>query len=150
MHSPQLYIRPATLADTPALTRLMAQLGYDAEPARLEKMIYLADSDSELITVAEINDQLVAVMSLIFFDYFPSAARYARITALVVDAQHRNKGIGSELLEYARINAVERDCVCIEVTSSVTREDTHAFYVNAGFHHESFKFVLPIGSIVDR
>lgn len=146
MHSPQLYIRPATLADTPALTGLMAQLGYDTEPARIEKMIYLADSDSEQITVAEINDQLVAVMSLIFFDYFPAAARYARITALVVDDQHRHKGIGSELLEYARINAAERDCACIEVTSSVTREDTHAFYVNAGFHHESFKFVLPIGS----
>ncbi|MBV7263316.1 GNAT family N-acetyltransferase [Photobacterium sp. WH24] len=145
MQDAQVNFRPARSGDAHQLSLLLAQLGYDAEPARLEKMIYLADSDSELITVAEINDQLVAVMSLIFFDYFPSAARYARITALVVDAQHRNKGIGSELLEYARINAVERDCVCIEVTSSVTREDTHAFYVNAGFHHESFKFVLPIG-----
>ncbi|MEL6115090.1 GNAT family N-acetyltransferase [Photobacterium sp. SP02] len=146
MYSPQLYIRPATPADTPALTRLLAQLGYDTEPACIEQMIYLADSDSEQITVAEINNQLVAVMSLIFFDYFPAAARYARITALVVDAQHRSKGIGSELLEYARINAAERDCACIEVTSSVTREDTHAFYAHAGFHHESLKFVLPIGS----
>ncbi|WP_311568426.1 GNAT family N-acetyltransferase [Photobacterium arenosum] len=145
MQDAQVNFRPARSGDAHQLSLLLAQLGYDTEPARLEKMIYLADSDSELITVAEINDQLVAVMSLIFFDYFPSAARYARITALVVDAQHRNKGIGSELLEYARINAVERDCVCIEVTSSVTREDTHAFYVNAGFHHESFKFVLPIG-----
>ncbi|MBD8514000.1 GNAT family N-acetyltransferase [Photobacterium sp. 2_MG-2023] len=145
MQDAQVNFRPARSGDAHQLSQLLAQLGYDTEPARLEKMIYLADSDSELITVAEINDQLVAVMSLIFFDYFPSAARYARITALVVDAQHRNKGISSELLEYARINAVERDCVCIEVTSSVTREDTHAFYVNAGFHHESFKFVLPIG-----
>lgn len=146
MYSPQLYIRPAMLADTPALTRLLAQLGYDTEPGRIETMIYLADSDSELITVAEINDQLVAVISLIFFDYFPAAARYARITAMVVDELHRSKGIGSELLEYARIKAAERDCACIEVTSSVSRKGTHDFYVNAGFHHDSYKFVLPIGS----
>ncbi|UIP29396.1 GNAT family N-acetyltransferase [Photobacterium sp. TLY01] len=146
MQDTQVNFRPARSGDARQLSLLLAQLGYDTDPARIEKMIYLADSDSELITVAEINDQLVAVMSLIFFDYFPAAARYARITAMVVDAQHRAKGIGSELLEYARINAAERDCACIEVTSSVTRKDTHAFYVNAGFHHDSYKFVLPIGS----
>lgn len=146
MQDAQVSFRPARSGDAHQLSQLLAQLGYDTEPARIEKMVYLADDDSELITVAEINDQLVAVMSLIFFDYFPAAARYARITALVVDDQHRSKGIGSELLEYARINAAERDCACIEVTSSVTREDTHAFYVHAGFHHESLKFVLPIGS----
>ncbi|QUJ68897.1 GNAT family N-acetyltransferase [Photobacterium sp. GJ3] len=144
MHSPQLHIRPATPADASALIRLMAQLGYETDPKRLEHMIYVADSDSETIVVAEVNDQLVALISLVYFDYLPAAARYARITALVVEHSYRGQGIGTELLAHARLLAAEQDCVCLEVTSSEIREQTAVFYEHSGFHRTSYKFALPL------
>ncbi|MDO6708422.1 GNAT family N-acetyltransferase [Photobacterium sp. 1_MG-2023] len=144
LHSPQLHIRPATPADASALTRLMAQLGYETDLKRLEHMIYVADSDSETIVVAEVNDQLVALLSLVYFDYLPAVARYARITALVVEHSHQGQGIGTELLAHARLLATEQDCVCLEVTSSEVREQAAAFYEKSGFHRTSYKFALPL------
>ncbi|KDM91306.1 GNAT family N-acetyltransferase [Photobacterium galatheae] len=144
MHKPQLHIRPAKSSDGQGISQLLAQLGYTVDPKRVEQMVYVADSDSEEIAVAEMNDQPVGVISVVYFDYFPTAERYARVTALVVESDYRNQGIGSELLAYARQSAIEQGCACLEVTSAESREGVGQFYQNAGFQRTSFKYIMPV------
>ncbi|WP_330959471.1 GNAT family N-acetyltransferase [Photobacterium sp. 53610] len=144
MIEPQLNIRPAQPSDGQGLSRLLVQLGYAVEPKRIERMIYVADSDLETIVIAEIEGQPVGLISVIYFDYFPTAERYARVTALVVDDDSRNQGIGSELLAYARQSAAEQGCTCLEVTSAESREVACQFYEDAGFQRTGFKFIMPV------
>lgn len=76
-------IRQAQIADLNPIATLLLQLGYLATEAQLQQ--YLDDPKrSDEIYLAESEGVVVGLISLIFFDYFPSQQQICRITALVV------------------------------------------------------------------
>ena len=58
------------------------------------------------------------------------------ITALVVDANHQQLGIGRRLLDHAADYARHQQLAFLRVNSGAHREDDHSFYRRVGFQHE--------------
>jgi len=137
-------IRKAQKEDANPVSKLLMQLGYDTPPLSVEEMILNLSSDNNEIYVCILKGKVIAVMSIIFFDYFPSAQKLCRITALVVDEEVRGSGIGSKLINYAKSVALSKKCSVLEVTTSSRREQTQKYYKSIGFKKTSYKYILEI------
>ncbi|AAN54935.1 GNAT family N-acetyltransferase [Shewanella oneidensis MR-1] len=136
-------IRQAQIADLNPIATLLLQLGYLATEAQLQQ--YLDDPKrSDEIYLAESEGVVVGLISLIFFDYFPSQQQICRITALVVTEASRGLGVGTQLIDFAKDRASERDCRQLEVTTSMHREKTQAYYESIGFEKSSFRYIQAI------
>ncbi|ABK47893.1 MULTISPECIES: GNAT family N-acetyltransferase [Shewanella] len=136
-------IRQAQIADLNAMANLLLQLGYSASEAQLQQ--YLDDPKrSDEIYLAESEGVVVGLISLIFFDYFPSQQQICRITALVVAEASRGLGVGTQLIDLAKGRASELGCRQLEVTTSMRREQTQAYYEAIGFEKTSFRYIQAI------
>lgn len=136
-------IRQAQIADLNPIATLLLQLGYLATEAQLQQ--YLDDPKrSDEIYLTESEGVVVGLISLIFFDYFPSQQQICRITALVVTEASRGLGVGTQLIDFAKDRASERDCRQLEVTTSMHREKTQAYYESIGFEKSSFRYIQAI------
>ncbi|MBE3949015.1 GNAT family N-acetyltransferase [Vibrio parahaemolyticus] len=128
-----IVVRAAQKDDAEIISSLLVQLGYDTEPSKIEILVSLAARGSDKIFVGVLNGKVIAVMSVIFFNYFPSAEKLCRITSIVVDRASRGTGIGSKLIDYAKSVALAEKCSVLEVTTSLRREKTQTFYESIGF-----------------
>ena len=59
---------------------------------------------------------------------------YALIENVITDENHRNKGYGSTLLNYARELAVKENCYKIMLMTGSKKESTLNFYERAGYN----------------
>ena len=98
-----------------------------------------AEVDSEVF-VAEQDGRVIGLMSLIYFYYFPLTRKTCRMTALVVDRAERSTGVGTQLVDQALDRARETDCLGLEVTTSLTRTRTQAYYGKLGFAKTSYRY----------
>lgn len=141
-------IRLAQLGDIYPIAELLVQLGYDTAPSKIEHMVSKPSSGNDEILVGILDGSVVAVMSLIYFDYFPSAEKICRITAIVVDEDIRGSGIGTKLIEHAKVQALAKKCKVLEITTSLKREKTQEYYESIGFQKSSFKYVQELDTNV--
>lgn len=139
-----LEIRAAQKNDASVISSLLLQLGYDTAPSKVEVLVSMEGSGNNKVCVGVLNGQVIAVMSVIFFNYFPSAEKFCRITSLVVDEAVRGSGVGSQLIDHAKSMALTEKCSMLEVTTSFRREQTQAYYESIGFQKTSFKYVLKL------
>ena len=137
----KLEIRAAQIGDANVISSLLAQLGYDTEPSKIEVLVSMAASGNNKVCVGVLSGQVIAVMSVIFFNYFPSAEKLCRITSIVVDETARGSGVGSKLIDFAKSMALAEKCSILEVTTSLRREQTQAYYESIGFQKTSYKYV---------
>jgi len=128
-------IKEASSKHSERIQELLKQLGYEASLEQIEKNLV----NNVLIALEE--DEVVGFMSLIFFDYFPTSHKVCRITAIVVDEAFRGKGIGSQLIDFAKEMAVDKGCNALEVTTSLQRASTQAYYESIGFKKTSFRYL---------
>lgn len=65
-----------------------------------------------------------------------------QIEVVHVAANHRNRGLGSQMMRWALERCRERGCGMVQLTSNKKRLDAHRFYERLGFHksHEGFKY----------
>lgn len=138
-----IQIRPAQLTDLNPIASLLLQLGYSATEAQLQQYLNNPNRTDE-IYLAESNGVVVGLISLIFFDYFPSQQQICRITALVVTEASRGLGVGTQLIDFAKDRASKRGCCQLEVTTSMRREKTQAYYESIGFEKTSFRYIQAI------
>ncbi|MFB2685190.1 GNAT family N-acetyltransferase [Shewanella mangrovisoli] len=136
-------IRQAQIADLNVITSLLLQLGYSATEAQLQQYLD-APKRSDEIYLAESEGAVVGLISLILFDYFPSQQQICRITAIVVTEASRGLGVGTQLIDFAKGRASERGCRQLEVTTSMRREQTQAYYESIGFEKTSFRYIQAI------
>ena len=73
--------------------------------------------------------------------------RHVEISALVVDEERRNRGIGGRILAEAQAWAESRGARLLRVRSNVVRQGAHRFYEAQGFARtkESYTFEKPVG-----
>lgn len=141
-------IRQAVRGDLPAVYQLICALeetvfsmelftwGYDAMTA----------DPNHLLLVAESGGRVVGVLHLRMEFQLHHCGKVAEIVELAVDAKHRSRGIGKQLLAAAETAARERHCQVLEVTSNQKRERAHAFYQREGMQNTHYKFVQAIES----
>lgn len=156
-------LRKAVEGDIPALVQLLAadQLGatrdgaageddlqpylrafhaVDADPAHLLLVAVAVDDDN-----ADDDVDVIATMQL---SILPGLARRgalrAQIEAVRVRADHRSRGLGAALVEWAIAEARRRGCALVQLTTDKSRADAHRFYERLGFvaSHEGLKLHL--------
>lgn len=129
------------------MAELAGQLGYactaDQVRARLSE---IRDANECTVYVAELAEGQIAGWIGVYIFRSVEMDKFAEINGLVVDQEHRSRGIGKELLYAAEEWARRRRCVVISVHSNVTRERAHRFYQTNGYAwyktQESFRKVL--------
>ncbi len=138
----ELEIRQAESIDVHAIADLLDQLGYDTAEAKIENFLSVSSAADSSVSVCVLKRRVIAVMSVIYFNYFPSAEKICRITSIVVDRQSRGLGVGSKLIDYAKENAIAGNCDVLELTTSLRREKAQRYYEKIGFQKTSYKYIL--------
>src|SRR4051812_1262741 len=93
-------VRAPVAADSARIAHLVTQLGYPALPSDIpERVERLASLDSAVLLVAEVDEQVVGVITAHMFPTVHAAAPAAWITALVVDESARGKKVGRALVD---------------------------------------------------
>jgi GNAT superfamily N-acetyltransferase len=138
-----LIFRRAVRADVPDIVRLLADddLGSGRERAEspLPESYYRAfeeidhDPNHELI-VAEQNGAVVGTLHLMFLPSLSyQGGLRSQVESVRVGSKHQNRGIGSQLMNYAIERARLRGAHLMQLTSHQSRKDAHRFYERLGF-----------------
>lgn len=135
-------IRLVKLEDAPAIVQLLEQLDYpNTEDFIQEKLRTLIAHPDEVFFVYELDDKVVAFMSLHFIPQIALRGDFARISYFAVDTDSRSHGIGKLMEDYCTQLAIERGCDRIELHSHTRREQAHKFYFRQGYE-ESPKYLM--------
>jgi GNAT superfamily N-acetyltransferase len=145
-------IRRAVAEDLPAVVAMLADdpLGSGRESTAdltpYRRAFDVIDADpSELLVVAEDGDDVVGTLQLSFLPGLSrGGALRAQIEAVRVRADHRGRGLGAVLLQWAVDRARRQGCALVQLTTDKSRRDAHRFYERLGFvaSHEGFKLAL--------
>ena len=127
-------IRRATESDAPKIADLLGELGYSVHPSFiLERLALLQSRPDACVLVAEQAESVIGVVTVHLFPLFHAAVWIGRITALVVGAHNRRRGIGGLLLDAAEAFAWQHGCTNVEVTSGGSHEPAPQFYESNGY-----------------
>ncbi len=128
-----LVIRLATLEDAAAVAGLAVQLGYvvsqNEAAARLAELSRRAD---HAVYVAVLENEVVGWIHL-YVDYSLMDDPLAMVGGLVVDAGHRGRGIGRQLMAQAETWGRVQGCAAVYLKTNVIRQAAHAFYESLGY-----------------
>jgi GNAT superfamily N-acetyltransferase len=136
--APSLIVRSIAPTDAKAVAKLSDQLGYQVSVEAIYERVAQMPSRmaGHVAFVASLNKTPVAGIvgwieaSLI---YEIQAPPYALITGLVVSEAHRSLGIGKRLCAKVEAWSREQGVTKIRVTSRISRERAHRFYLREGF-----------------
>ena len=133
--------RRATQADVAPVASLLTELGYASTATdvidRVQRSLH---SDTSWLLVAQSGSDVIGLISAELVPYFPNGSTVCRVTALVVAAQHRSRGLGEKLLACVTEFAREHGCSGIELPSAHHRRDAHRFYERLGLSPASLRF----------
>ena len=135
-------IRRAQHGDATKVQDLLNQLGYVADIHFLtQRLLHMSKRRSDAVFVADLDCEVVGVMSLHVLDLFHQPGRLGRITSLVVSEAIRGEGIGELLVKAADGWFIKKGCLRAEVTSGLHRHGAHAFYTAQGYASDERRFV---------
>ncbi len=127
-------IRQATCNDAERICALCETLGYPASISDTEeRLARVLDSENGDILVAELCGVVVGFITVHIVYVVHDVMPWGRISALVVDENFRELSIGRQLLDYAETYFNARRCLRVEVTSHISREEAHGFYLHLGY-----------------
>jgi len=126
-------IRTARVSDADDIASLTTQLGYDADVSAVQRRLtaLLTRSDQRVL-VADVDGAAVGWLHAAISESIEGEP-YVAIVGLVVDHDHRGRGIGRQLLEEAERWAREQRCAVVRLRSSVGRTAAHQFYEHVGY-----------------
>ncbi len=126
-------VRPLLEQDLPQVALLIEQLGYpQAEEFFLPRLRKLSATDQHGLFAAVDGERVLGFLHLKREQSFVSAEK-AEIKALVIDEIHRGKGVGSDLVNFAKTWAKNVGLDTILVRTNILRDGAHRFYEREGF-----------------
>jgi len=114
-----------------ACHRLIPQLSSSAKPMTNNELAEIVNSESTLMFVARVDNQIVGLLTLAIFR-IPTAVR-AWIEDVVVDSSARGLGVGEALNMAAIAEAKRRGAKTVDLTSRPSREAANKLYKRLGF-----------------
>jgi len=134
-------VRDAAAADAQALASLCAQLGYPAEPHVMPIRLERLASDPNARCMVATDGGEVAGFATVHLRYtLNHEAPIAQLTLLVVDENHRTRGVGRALVGAAEEWSRARGAKRFVVTTALRRADAHAFYEKLDFKHTGRRY----------
>ena len=129
----EILIRQVAPIDSADITRLSAQLGYPLTEEQIHQNIKIVLSLVHLDAfVATESNKVVGWIGLAQV-FMIESLPYCEINGLVIDENHRAKGIGRLLIEKAKEWAKEKGDDKLKLRCNIKREDAHLFYQRLGF-----------------
>ena len=136
-------MRRATVADLSAIIGLLADdplgskresPGLPLDARYLAAFSEIAADPGQLLAVATLVGKVVGCLQLTFIPGLSRlGSRRALIEGVRVAAACRGRGIGEDMIEWAKQEALRRDCRILQLTTDRAREDAHRFYARLGF-----------------
>jgi GNAT superfamily N-acetyltransferase len=127
-------IRSAAAGDSSSLARLSGVLGYPVPDhvmaARIERLLH--STDDTIFVATLLSGDIVGWLHGSEHDLLESG-RHCEILGLVVDPEHRGKGVGHSLLAAVERWATGRGLDEVAVRSNVVRIESHPFYERSGY-----------------
>jgi len=134
--------RVASTVDAEAIARLSGQLGYSVEDDMLRKRLSaLLGSTLDSVYVAETDGSVVGWIH-VFASVRLETVAMGEIGGLIVDQEHRGKGVGERLVEEAEGWAQRLGLSRIRVRTRATRTEAHRFYAREGYRRTKLQHVL--------
>ncbi len=149
-----LTYRKAVEADLPFIVTLITEDSVRVtndkpdEPFHPRYVAALRELDADpnqLMIVALLDSETVGTLQLTFIPGIAAlGTKRCLVEAVHIAPAHRNKGLGTQMIEWAIAQARERGCGMVQLTSNKMRLDAHRFYERLGFlkSHEGFKYYL--------
>jgi GNAT superfamily N-acetyltransferase len=140
-------IRPAVAGDAAAIAPLLGQLGYptgsEAVAPRLGRLLDSADTGA---VVAELQERVIGLATYQLTELIYRPLPQCRLTALVVDARYRRRGVARQLV--AEIESIARasGCFRIEVMTQPSSGDALGLYATLGFEPRPVRLVKVLPS----
>ena len=114
-------------------------------PRYLAAFEAIAADPNQRLVIAELDDRPIGTQQLSFIPGINRLGEWrCLVEAVHVAPDHRNLGLGSEMIRWAVAEARARGCGLVQLTSNKKRLDAHRFYERLGFQksHEGFKLAL--------
>jgi GNAT superfamily N-acetyltransferase len=137
-------VRRAVAADAAAIAALLAELGYEAAPADVERRLEALERSAAL--VAELDGEVAGVLTLSMVPVLHAPGDWCRITVLVVAERARRRGLARALVAEAEAIARGHGCARIEVTSALHRDGAHELYRGMDYGRVSEHFLKPLAA----
>lgn len=141
-----LIIKNATEKDIPSILELLYELGRPEPIDKREITVfknkikdYFSDP-SKIILVAEIDSEIVGLVSIILLRRLNHAKFEMYIPELVVKEEHRFSGVGKKLIAKCVEVSKKKNCYRIRLESGNQRKESHKFYKGLGFEQSGFSF----------
>ncbi|WP_373514307.1 GNAT family N-acetyltransferase [Persicitalea sp.] len=140
----QTLIRPAQPTDATALYQMLCELENERMNREAFDEVFLTNlvNRNVLYLIAESAGQPVGMASCHVQLLLHHAAPIAEIQEMYIDPSARSQGIGKRFIKAILEFAFTCGATQIEVTSNLTRHDTHRFYEREGFQKTHAKLVL--------
>lgn len=141
---PTLVFRAAKPADAGALAKLLGQLGgITRSKDGVTRDLAALRKAGAGVHVAELG----ALVGCVGWAVVATLQRgpVGRITVLVVDADHRRRGIGTQLFAEAEAALAKKGCTLIEAMSDIEIRNSHNFFRSLKFDQTSYRFTRKIG-----
>jgi predicted N-acetyltransferase YhbS len=124
----ELYVRQVVEDDFHHIYLLSQELGYEYDEQKVKKRIkYILKNTKDIIFVAEQGNEVIGYIhgspyELLFEDSL------VNILGLIVNKQHRNLGVGGNLIEKLESWAKENGFSGVRLVSGADRLNAHKFY----------------------
>jgi GNAT superfamily N-acetyltransferase len=102
------------------------------DPKVLSRLSRILSRSDQQLLVAELDGHPVGWVHAVISEHVESGA-FVLIGGLVVDRNHRRKGIGSMLIAQAEAWARQQGCSIVRLWSSSVRTASHRFYEDLGY-----------------
>jgi GNAT superfamily N-acetyltransferase len=138
---PEIKIRTARQDDSPAIARLVTQLGYPTSEAEMDaRLKALRNHPEYAVFVAESSGRTVGLVGAYLGIALEFSGTYGRLTGVVVDEEHRGSGVGKMLMERIEAWLKERGARMVTLTSGKQRTEAHGFYRHLGYEETGLRF----------
>lgn len=138
-----LSVRLIRREDAAVVAELSGQLGYEASTAeiagRIERL--LSNAEEQVAFVACVNAEVVGWIEASIVHHLQSAA-HALIGGLVVRDRARGLGVGKKLCAEVETWSRAKGMTVVRVTSRITREGAHRFYLREGYRQTKMSAVF--------
>lgn len=126
-------LRYASEKDSPYIAQLMSELGYKTDDKIIgDRLAQIKQRNGRVIVAVDENGDVVGCVHA-FIDLRLAEGEIGEIVSLVVKKELRGKGIGTKLLNKARVWIQETGCKKIRIRANAVREEAHQFYKEQGF-----------------